>query len=71
MISLIKKTLDLSSKERILLLCELSVKEQRNTILPHEMVQLEIIQTIRKFNGEIDAVLKSWAENPDTDPRIK
>jgi len=64
-----KKLFVMSTKERNILLCELSLKEHLNTILPHESIQLSIIQSIRESNGEIDAVLKSWKENPDLDPR--
>lgn len=59
----------LTSKERNILLCQLSVKEHLNTIDPEEIIQLATIQAIRQANGEIDAVLKSWEENPDLDPR--
>lgn len=61
----------MTSRERMIKLCELSVKKELNNILPHEIMQLELIQEIRRNNGEIDKVLKSWAENPELDPRIK
>jgi hypothetical protein len=59
----------MTTKERNVLLCQLSVKEHLNTIEPHEIIQLATIQAIRQANGEIDAVLKNWEENPDLDPR--
>jgi hypothetical protein len=59
----------MTSRERMVKLCELAAKEHFGTILPHEIVQLETIQTIRKENGEIDKVLKNWEENPELDPR--
>jgi hypothetical protein len=59
----------MTKKERNILLCQLSVKEHLNTIEPHEIIQLATIQAIRQANGEIDAVLKNWEENPDSDPR--
>lgn len=59
----------MSKKERLILLIKLLVKQNKNTIELDEIIQLEIIQTIRRANGEIDAVLKSWEENPDLDPR--
>lgn len=65
----IETVLNMSTRERNMLLCQLSVKQLSNTILPHEIMQLETIQLIRKANGEIDRVLKNWEENPDLDPR--
>jgi hypothetical protein len=59
----------MSTKERNILLCQLSVKELLNTIEPDEMIQLATIQSIRTANGEIDRVLKEWKENPELDPR--
>jgi hypothetical protein len=59
----------MTTKDRNILLCQLSVKEHLNTIEPHEIIQLATIQAIRQANGEIDAVLKNWEENPDCDPR--
>lgn len=59
----------MTTKERNMLLCQLSVKEHLNTIEPHEIIQLATIQAIRHANGEIDAVLKNWEENPDCNPR--
>ncbi len=59
----------LTTKERNVLLCQLATKEHFNTIMPHEILQLELIQAIRKANGEIDKVLKNWEENPELDPR--
>jgi len=61
----------MTSRERMVKLCELSVKQELNQILPHEIMQLELIQEIRRNNGEIDKVLKNWAENPELDPRIQ
>jgi len=61
----------MTSRERMVKLCQLSVKQELNQILPHEIMQLELIQEIRRNNGEIDKVLKNWAENPELDPRIK
>ena len=65
----IESVFKMTTKERNMLLGQLSVKEHLNTIEVHEMIQLSIIQAIRQANGEIDAVLKSWEENPDLDPR--
>ena len=59
----------MSSMERNGLLCQLAAKDYLKTIMPHEFVQMEIIQTIRRTNGEIDRVLKNWEENPELDPR--
>ena len=74
MINLIKKSIEevanMSSRERMGLLCKLATKEHMGTIEFHESYQLEFIQTIRRENGEIDKVLKSWKENPELDPRI-
>lgn len=67
---LISDIMGMSSKDRNILLCQLVVKEHTNTISPLEQIQLTTIQYIRKLDGEIDQVLKSWAENPDLDPRI-
>jgi hypothetical protein len=61
----------MSTMERNGLLCRLAVKDHLNTLLPHEAVQLEIIQAIRGANGEIDRVLKNWSDNPELDPRPK
>lgn len=61
----------MTQKERMIKLCELSVKEQMQTIMPHEIIQMELIQAIRKENGEIDKVLKNWEENPELDPRMQ
>jgi hypothetical protein len=61
----------MTSRERMVKLCELSVKQELNQILPHEIMQLELIQEIRRNNGEINKVLKNWAENPELDPRIQ
>jgi len=61
----------MTQKERMIKLCELSVKEHLQTIMPHEIIQLELIQAIRKENGEIAKVLKNWEENPELDPRIQ
>jgi hypothetical protein len=73
--NLIKDSIDsvskMTSKERMAKLCELAVKEQMKTIMPHEMIQLEMIQAIRKENGEIDKVLKNWKDNPHLDPRLQ
>lgn len=66
-----KVILEMPSKERNLLLCKLLTKEYLNTIMPDEIVQLSIIQAIRKENGEMDKVLKNWANNPDLDPRLQ
>jgi hypothetical protein len=65
----IESVVSMTKKERNMLLCQLVVKEQLNTIEPQEIIQLAIIQSIRHVNGEIDAVLKYWEENPDCDPR--
>jgi len=65
----IKSVASMTKKERNILLCQLSVKEHLNTIEPHEIIQLATIQAIRQENGEIDAVLKNWEENPEYDPR--
>jgi hypothetical protein len=71
--NLIKNSLEsiskMSTAERNKKLCELAVKEQFGSILPHEIIELEIIQAIRTENGEIDKVLKNWAEHPELDPR--
>lgn len=73
--NLILKSIDdvgkMTSRERMVKLCQLLVKKELNIILPHEIMQLEMIQEIRRNNGEIDKVLKNWAENPDLDPRIQ
>lgn len=61
----------MDSRQRMIKLCELAVKQELKTILPHEIIQLELIQQIRKENGEIDKVLKNWAENPELDPRLQ
>jgi len=61
----------MDKKARMIKLCELAVKQELGTILPHEAIQLELIQTIRSQNGEIDKVLKNWAENPELDPRLE
>ncbi len=60
----------MDKKARMIKLCELSVKKELGTIMPHEAIQLEMIQAIRRENGEIDKVLKNWAENPELDPRL-
>jgi len=70
-INSIKSVSDMTTKERNFLLCQLAAKEQMNVILPHEMLQLEFIQAIRRENGEIERVLKNWDENPECDPRNK
>ena len=67
----ISEVLNMPVRERNALLCELSVKEHTNTIMPDEIMKLEAIQSVRKANGEIDRVLKEWKENPDLDPRIE
>jgi len=59
----------MSTMERNGLLCQLAVKDHLKTIMPHEAVQMEIIQAIRTANGEIVRVLKNWEENPELDPR--
>ena len=59
----------MTPKERMEKLCKLLVREQLCVILPHEIVQLEMIQAIRKANGEIDKVLQGWKDNPELDPR--
>ena len=59
----------MSTMERNGLLCQLAAKDHLKTIMPHEAVQMEIIQAIRTANGEIDKVLKNWEENPELDPR--
>ena len=67
---LISKIFSLSARDRNSLLCKLAVKENLNNIDPIEQMQLELIQFIRKQNGEIDKVLKAWKDNPEIDPRI-
>ncbi len=73
--NLIKNSIDdvskMNKKERMIKLCELCVKQELGTILPHELIQLEFIQIIRRENGEIAKVLKNWAENPEVDPRLE
>lgn len=59
----------MSVLERNSLLIQLAVKEHNSTIMPREIMQLQIIQAIRGANGEIEKVLKNWDENPDIDPR--
>jgi len=59
----------MSTLERNSLLIQLVVKEHNFTIMPWEIIQLQIIQAIRGANGEIDKVLKNWEYNPDIDPR--
>ena len=61
----------MTSRERMEKLCELATKEHLNQILPHEIMQLEMIQAIRISNGDIDKVLNNWAENPELDPRLQ
>jgi hypothetical protein len=61
------KTMSVLDRNRLLI--ELAVKEYNSTIMPQEIIQLQIIQAIRGANGEIDKVLKNWDENPDIDPR--
>jgi len=65
----IDSVINMTQTERNILLCKLAVKEELNTLLPHEALQLEFIQAIRTANGEIDAVLKKWEEYPELDPR--
>ena len=65
----IDKVANMTTKDRNFLLCQLATKEHLNTIMPHEIIQLEFIQLIRKENGEIDRVLKNWEEYPELDPR--
>jgi hypothetical protein len=70
-INSIEEVNKMTSRERMVKLCQLLVKQELNQILPHEIMQLELIQEIRRNNGEIDKVLKNWAENPELDPRIQ
>ena len=66
----IDSVLKMSTNDRNIMLCKLATKKYLDTIKPHEIIQLSIIQQLRTVNGEIDNVLKSWADNPDLDPRI-
>lgn len=69
-ISSIEEVKNMTSRERMVKLCQLLVKQELKQILPHEIMQLELIQQIRLQNGEIAKVLKNWEENPELDPRI-
>lgn len=61
----IQETLQLSSKERNKLFCELIAKESLGLLTPPEIAQLATIQAEREVNGEVEATLKDWDENPD------
>lgn len=50
---LIDKVKKMSSKERLIRLCELSVKEQRGTIQLNEQLEIETIQMLRIAEGEL------------------
>jgi len=58
----------MTTKDRNFLLYQLATKEYLNTIMPHEIIQLEFIQLIRKQNGEIDRVLKKLRRTPRIRP---
>ncbi len=64
-----EKISNMGTRQRNGLLCQLAMKDYSRTIMPNEVVQMQIIQAIRAANGEIDKVLKNWAENPELDPR--
>lgn len=66
----VRQVTEMGTRERNSLLCQLAVKDHLGILLPHEAMQLELIQEIRRNNGEIDRVLKGWAERPECDPRI-
>lgn len=60
---LINKVDSYSKQERIKRLIELSVEEMKvGYLFPHQYMEIELIQTIRKLNGEIDEVLKNRVE---------
>lgn len=61
----------MGKKERNVRLCVLAVKEKMNQIMPHEIIELSLIQALREANGEIAEVLKMWKEHPELDPRIQ
>lgn len=63
------KISNMTTIQRNTLLCQLSVKEMYNILLPDEIIELQIIQAIRTANGEITQCLKNWEENPELDPR--
>jgi len=60
---------NMSSQKRNFRLCQLVVKESMMVATLEELCELELIQKIRKENGEIDKVLKGWKDDPENDPR--
>jgi len=68
---LLNKVKLMGTKERNKRLCVLAVKETKNQLMPHEAIELQLIQAFRHANGEINDVLKNWAEHPELDPRLQ
>lgn len=57
--AIIEKVKSYSKSERIKRLIEIGVKG--DGAMPHELIELELIQSIRQANGEIDEVKKMRA----------
>ena len=51
--TLISKVEKMNSKERLIRLCELAVKEENGTIQLHEQLEIETIQMLRIIDGEL------------------
>ncbi len=57
MSQIIQKVKVLSKSERIIRLIQIAAKG--DSAMPHELIELELIQGIRQANGEIDKIKKS------------
>ena len=54
-----EKISKMSKSERIIRLIEIAAKE--HSAMPHEIIELEMIQAIRESNGEIEEVKRTNA----------
>lgn len=54
--TILKKVLEMTKKERLIRLCNLSAKQYNNSLEIDEMLELAAIQSIREANGEIEEV---------------
>jgi hypothetical protein len=53
-----EKVKQMDKKQRLIRICELSVKEMHNKMMPDEILELSLIHAIREANGEISEVLE-------------
>jgi hypothetical protein len=64
-VALTKKLVAMGKTERLRRLAVLGTKQLMGVSDPLEDLEVELIQLIRRTNGEIEDVLRSWESDPE------